>query len=212
MGVIPREYSRLLTARSSSSHSPRCAKLPWENQEASHDMRGNEATRHGVQLTPVVPSLFQQSPPLRCLAVRTNSSLICARCGSTLSQRGRMYGLNQASVSSLCRVWDVSVSLSPKGITACIELPSQTTCKVFTRSPGIHLGSSFTSVAMLFGGGWTSTGEDCRATRGCLAASHAGHQKFRAAYRGLLRRVGVPEMTWQDVVFLDGDSSSPGIS
>ena len=33
-----------------------------------------------------------------------NSSLTCARCRSTLSQRGRMYGLIQASVSSLCRV------------------------------------------------------------------------------------------------------------
>ena len=110
-----------------------------------------------------------------------HSSLICTRCGSTLSQRGRMYGLTQASVSSLCRVCDVSVSSSPKGITACIELPSQTTCRVFNLSPGIQPGSSLTSMAMLFRGGWTSTGEDCRATRGCLAASQAGHSNFRAA-------------------------------
>ena len=29
--------------------------------------------QHGVQLCPVVTSLFQQTPPLQCLAVRTNS-------------------------------------------------------------------------------------------------------------------------------------------
>ena len=86
----------------------------------------------------------------RCSHQFPNSSLICARCGSTLSQRGRMCGLNQASVSSLCRVWDLSVSLSSKGRTACIELRSQTTCRVLTGSLGIHPGSSFTSMARLF--------------------------------------------------------------
>ena len=96
---------------------------------------------------------------------------------------GRMYGLSHASVHSLCRFCNGSASLSLNGITACLELPSQTTCRVFTRSPGIHPGSSCTSIAMLLRGGWTSHAGDCRATRGCLTASPAGHSKCRVPYR-----------------------------
>ena len=56
----------------------------------------------------VVPGLAHPSLGVSLLGPRPhqfmNSSLIYARRGSTLSQRGRTDGLNQASVSSRCRV------------------------------------------------------------------------------------------------------------
>ena len=87
-------------------------------------------------------------------------------------------GISQQSLKSLkC----FCVVVSKGGVAACTELPSQTTCRVFTRAPSIHPGSAFTSMAMLFGGGWTSTREKIVVPhRGCLAAS-AGHSQFRAA-------------------------------
>ena len=58
-------------------------------------------------------------------------------------------GISQQSLQSL----GCFCVIASKGSTACIELPSKTTCRVVTRSPGIHLGSSLT-----FRGGWTSHG------------------------------------------------------
>ena len=108
-----------------------------------------------------------------------NTLLVCARCRSTLSQRGRMYCLSQASFYSLCRVQMFLCQLSPNGITACMEL-HRPHAEFFTPSAGIHRGTSFTSIA---------TGDDCRATRGHSAASHAGHSKFRSASKFVTSRV-----------------------
>ena len=80
-----------------------------------------------------------------------------------------------------------AVPSSPQGITACIRLPSQTTCRVFTLSPGIHPGRSLTCMAMLFRGGWTST-----VSHGDVACRAF---EVSCSFQGSLGRVCVPEMT-----------------
>ena len=106
---------------------------------------------------------------------------------------------NQASVSSLCR-WDVTVSLSPKGMNHRVHRASFTDhCRLAVLLVSffhVH-GNAFTEEAGL-------QPEKIVVPHGdVLAASQAGHSKFRAASKVRLRRERVPELTCRDV---SGDS------
>ena len=92
---------------------------------------------------------------------------------------------------------------------------SEITCRVFTRSPGIHPGSSFASVAIPLRGSWTSHGDDCRATRRLFSSfARRAFVVFRC-FQGLLGRVRVPKVTYQGIVRCNMTATStrlPGLS
>ena len=98
-----------------------------------------------------------------------------------------------------------------KETTACIELPSQTTCRFFNLSPSIHPGSSFTSKATLLRGAWTPPGEDCRATRGCWQLRKQGIRRFVQRPRFVASRVRARDNVSRRC-FLDDRDSRVGVS